>query len=840
MEPFFRSLDLDQLSFWIGFLSGFLFYALALRTWPIIKQVGVLAFKKLADLRDSLTSGSGERLRQDIYRYVQRQHLTSMLCALDEILIKPRVQLPPLVISPGEEVPYEPASSRILPYLPDFPEFNAVFQTPSLDLADLVRYARNLVLIGPPGTGKTVALASLASRIARRDPDISHLAEKLPIFVQISDLLGLFTEDKSLFSLLYDTTARYASALTQPRLAEVLRLSLKQGTLLLLIDGMDELPPEQVKRSVSLISDLGETYPDLLIVAAASPQNYSVLPGIGFIPIAIAGWTSHEKMAYLEKCSVLWRELALAHPEQPVSSVPPAMLLNWISNPSLLESPLEFTLRVWAAFAGDPIGPTANEAIEAYTWRMLTGMPNGILAIQRIAQYMVLNSLAAIPKGLANELVSEYETVALQQPVQEQDQDGEIRPMPEPTRTVPTRQLISNFINNGILIERSGDHLAFSHSILLGYLAAAGLVEQENITILFQQPAWSLRAITIGFLNLQHDLSDHIIRELENIDEPVQREKIEVGRWLAQAQPTSDWVIKYFRRCVNDLQDNYLPLGLRFRIIGVMASSKENTMGSLFRRMLSHQSPHVRMLAAIGLGLIRESKSSSELAQMTSDPDLSVRIAACLALGAINTGTSKDALADALLHSDEAVQICAAETLANDPHEGFDTLREASEFDDLLVRKAATYGLAKITEDWAFQKLQQMQLEDSQWVVRNAAEQALERLSHPRSAIPDPYPPLMNTPWLIQYAGQSGEGISSNEAGLELLVKAARDGSPEQKIAAYNRLAALPHIDENGLEPLYREVNGTDEELREIAYNVLWHLSGRGKKIRQPLHLEFD
>lgn len=840
MPSLFQFFDLDQLSFWIGFVTGLLFYVLAIRTWPIMRQVGSFAKHKFFDLRDSLTSGSSERLRLDTYRHAQRQHLAAMLCSLDEILIAPRILTPPPIVDPGQEHPYQEAVNQVIPYLPDIPEFSAAFHMPSHDPAELLMDGAHLALVGVPGSGKTTALASLASRIARRDPDLGHLAEKLPIYVSILDLIEYAIDGKTPFDLLYNSIIRYTSTLTQPRLAEVLRSGLRSGSLLLFIDDIDELPPDQVKQAVHLIGQIIHAHPNIQLMVAATPDNHGGLLGLGMFPVALAGWHADEKQAYLEKCSILWRELAYAHPDQSFASVPPTMLLNWLGRSPISESPLEFTLRTWAAFAGDPIGSSGIDAVKSYLRRSLAGIPNGNLAIRRLAHHMASNMLAAVPKSLANELVLQFETVTVTPEPGIPGETEEVQNGKEKQKSGSNREIISNFIQNGILIEKAGDRLVFVHPIIAGYLAAEGFSEYGEISQIFQQPTWSIRFITIKYLNSHCDLTVNISTAMQNIDEPVQRQKIEVGSWLKTTDTGMPWVTQFLQQSVRDLQDNFLPMSLRYRVLTALALSNEDGIAELFRRFLTHPHPEDRQLGCIGLGLIHDTKSIVELSHMIADPDLSVRKAACIALGALNTNAAVESLTDALLHADEATQACAAETLANNIAEGHETLREGSEFDNLLVRKAVTFGLVKIKAEWALATLQKMQVEDGQWVVRNAAEQALDRLQQPYSPIPKPFPDLMNTPWLIEYAGQSGVGISSEEAGIDMLYNAAMKGNEEQKIAAFYRILLLPHIGEDGIIALYQALFGTDTTLREVSYNVLWHINGSGQKVGQPIQFGFE
>jgi Cdc6-like AAA superfamily ATPase len=63
-----------------------------------------------------------------------------------------------------------------LPYLLDWPELGARYHSATLTLAEALSGGANLLLIGKPGTGKTVALASAHARL----PAEKRLMENLP------------------------------------------------------------------------------------------------------------------------------------------------------------------------------------------------------------------------------------------------------------------------------------------------------------------------------------------------------------------------------------------------------------------------------------------------------------------------------------------------------------------------------------------------------------------------------------------------------------------------------------------------------------------------------------
>ena len=227
------------------------------------------------------------------------------------------------------------------------------------------------------------------------------------------------------------------------------------------------------------------------------------------------------------------------------------------------------------------------------------------------------------------------------------------------------------------------------------------------------------------------------------------------------------------------------------------------------------------------------------LASSMSAPSSATQRAACLALVAIGTPAALEAVARALLSGDDDLRRSAAEALANDPNEGHATLKDGATLNDILVRRAVIYGLGRVDEPWALEILQSIQVEDDQWIVRNAATEVIESKAlsaltgtsaDPR--VPRPTRPPSETPWLIEFAGKQGMGISPGIPATDLLIKALQDGNAEERLAALAYLRRTPN--EGVLKSLYETVRGNDSELSEAAYQTIWELASGGIALPNP------
>ena len=191
MISFLRDLKISSSSFWLGFLTGILFAWILSRLRIYIPKLIKVFRKKMGGIRESLSINTEVRLRNDIYRFAQKQHLAASLFSLDEIAIVPKV-LTPLIQSsqPMEFAPTDSVSLAV-PYVPDWPELAAVYKASTMTLIEALQGGANIILAGHPGSGKTVALAWLASSIARNKPGLGILEGSLPLYAHSTDIQHL-------------------------------------------------------------------------------------------------------------------------------------------------------------------------------------------------------------------------------------------------------------------------------------------------------------------------------------------------------------------------------------------------------------------------------------------------------------------------------------------------------------------------------------------------------------------------------------------------------------------------------------------------------------------------
>lgn len=858
----------DWLSYVIGFISGILAVALLSIARILVPKLRSNIKQRVQEARQELTKSTDDRLRKDTIRVAQRMHLASPLFTLDEIIVTPRLLAPPPVIVPGSGLLEDDVPGIPLPYTPDWPELGSNYHAQTLSIPQALSRGSNLALMGNAGSGKTVALAYLATMIARQDESAGELIRSIPILVHASNFLSYLSKAGSEnkfdpLEIMNEVVSKYASILTLPRLPGVIKLAFESGSAILLFDGLDELPSEQAELVTQYLGKLLDQYPKVQAVAAVSPDCCTALLTLGFVPSALASWEDRQKEAFLKNWGELWGRYVAPGIQQGPGEIDPILLTTWLSQHDSFVTPLEITLKTWAAFAGDSLGTGLGDVIEAYVRRAAVDIPDGEYYLEKIASQMTLTmnpyvtikeveawlpelSVLSTEDTLTPENPQDDHLASAQEsPISESEDKLEVSsdsndsqiaiPEAAPSsqkqslrKVSAAQKVINDLTANGILALQSGDRITFSHLMITGYLAGKMFTKEHDLSCLESQPNWSLKKIALMFMAANLDLTDYVAPILSMNNDPLRRDLLGLGPWLRGVQVSARWRSALLRELAGVVQNEELPVGLRARAVTALVSSGDTGVMALFKQLFSSRLENVRWLAVLGCGLMSEPKLVNDLIQMTNDSSTKVGEAAVFALAAIGNRPALDTLTNILLEGSEELRRATAQAFAYLPEEGYSILKEGSSVDDLMVRRAVVYGLAKVDESWAQEILNKMQVEDGQWAVRSAATQALEEKNRLEVYIPQKLPKLTETPWLIEFAAKKGVGVLPGKPAANLLVQALKSEDIYEQVAAIGYLSRMPEI--NAVSDLYELMNNSYGEIREEAYNAIWQLTSAVSK----------
>jgi HEAT repeat protein len=520
-----------------------------------------------------------------------------------------------------------------------------------------------------------------------------------------------------------------------------------------------------------------------------------------------------------------------------------ALLLNsWLGADHVNLTPLELTLTVWGAYAGDSLGPHVLEAIATHI-RRIAPANTPVAALETLAMQAVISSQPVFDPRKARDWVKSFEVIDEKvetEPTTSQVDEAQALVDESKSKknkkvekvSTPSSGLLGKMISSGLLVEYPNHRMRFVHPVLAGYLAGHAMASYSAEENLLGQADWSGKYLAMHYFAAHGDASKLIQSLLEFSRLPMHRPLFSAARWLRDAPKNAAWRGKLFGTLAAILQTEGIPLALRGQAMAAFVYSNDPSAATLFRQLINSPSFELVLLCALGSGAMRDTKAIKLLEMSLQAPSLSVRRAACMALVAINTNESLEIVAQTLLSGDEDIRRAAGEAIANDTKEGYAMLKDGITIDDILLRRAVVYGLGRIKEEWAVDLLKKVQIEDSQWVVRNAATEVLDAKTSANSLAPTPLKPAHESPWLIEFAAKKGLGVSPGTPATDIFLLALKDEDPDA------RLAALPYlkysVNDGVISQIYTAMYKDDSELREAAYYTLWEMGVGGAKLPHP------
>jgi len=620
-------------------------------------------------------------------------------------------------------------------------------------------------------------------------------------------------------------------------LKNLLKFLLQSGRLLLLLYGLDEMVSSEVNDIKGYMANLHHEYPKLRMVLTASIADFGKLQGLNLVPLAIAGWSINEKTRYIEQWQSNWNDFISADEITNATFVDSLLLVRWLSQKEFANSPFDIALKTWGAFAGDTLGPSTPALIYAHLRRLTAAYTNAMPALEALALAMVDAQTPVIGQRDAVRIITDHfrsaRDVGGRDETIEDESEYDLPESKGESKDGSPSQLVSAFLENGLLSSYGSGVLTFIHPFFLGYLAGramAGTITEERES----QSHWLGSTLTLGFLGVFDDITSTIENLLDSGQQsPTRWDSFQAARLMQFSTKDASWRPTILRNMLGVIQNDYETLQLAGRALSALLIADDPGIPNILQQLTKSNQPNIRQLAALGLGLVGDDKAVDSLNKLLEDVIPSVMQAANLGLVALGTKNALDAVVWVLLNHNESARRAAAEALVNHPVEGSEILKEGITMDDLLVRRAVIYGMVRARNPEFREVLEQVAIEDAQWVVRNAASQALDLLKTSNLNIPNPEQSLINQPWLLEYAAKGGVGVGDIEQGRGLVRQALEHGEYEERLnaLAYLRL----HLSRQDVPILYHAYYGSQDYLRESCYDVLWHATSGTTEMPSPV-----
>jgi len=871
----------DPISFLIGFISSAILAVLIYRFRNAIGRLRRQAGARAESARRFATRTADVRYQVDVANYCQRYHIAGQLVRLGDIMIEPRFipGVEPYDTS-GERRLHDPF--HVIPLIHKFPAAYAPFNIRTIGIPDLGAGDRHLALLGRPGSGRSAALAAIALwalnelepdspvdplqasleeeedqlekkvRDARRSertqmqtraleqiahaqeearvtlaatearPEAVDLRRLMPILVHLGDIVIDPASQRRLdpaepLVQAVQRNLRRLTALTTPR---YIYNRLAVGQALVLLDGLDDLPAPDQQARLAWLGRFLEAYPDCVVIVAGPAVGFHPLQELGLTPIYLRPWTDADARRYAEKWAAAWPRVAGTR-RKPGAS-PDENVIRAVTANARGLTPLDLTARILACFGRD-----GDEAEKLTRWDWYNSLVTRYFSLKEFEGNEELADAALYAVALLAAHILQHGPLTADQlrkaaedalrSAGKADGRGRERLPLDPERFL---QLLTH--DQGLLVERASGQVDFAHPLLKAFLASVTLLSPDSQPTLENaatDPAWQLALPFAAAQASTEAMNRAVVKKLSQQPDLLFQNLLELAFWMADTPADAPWRGEVFKRFAAALvSPSQFPV-LREWAMAALVTTRDHNATFILRQALRSLDPNIRRLGCIGLGAFGDTEAIRDLRPMMEDDDLDVQIAASLALAAIGTERAVELLAGGLYDGHESLRQAVAESLAAFPAPGYALLHEAILAEDMMVRRATVFGLARVGTLWALTDLYQRMLDDEQWYVRSAAEQALARTSAIGPVAARAHPPVETLEWVNEWVAEQGQQAAPGEDARHMLINMLRSGGQGYRIASAHTLGNIGYLP--ALPALYQTLVDDAEPIRAAGFAAL-------------------
>ncbi|HET89743.1 MAG TPA: hypothetical protein ENN99_03250, partial [Chloroflexi bacterium] len=679
-----------------------------------------------------------------------------------------------------------------------------------------------LAIVGGPGSGKSMLLAYVALVCARsatndrqKDPPPSPVPLDLvegrtPLCVTLPALVWSDTPNgEAADGIDRLINAAIASAGSGKGVASSLRQLLEAGQTIILVDGWDDLTPDQRVLAADWISQVSAAVPENWWLIGVGAQEYAPLVEAGFVPLHLAAWNTKQ----IEELAHHWTG-TFAPPTGPSGAERLPKLTAALRHAAHVgATPLELALRAFV-YLSDGQTPSRraalfDRALELLLWQ------------EQKQQAWLLTTCRVTLGQLALTMLQEERPTTSREEI-----EAVIEAALPPSEETPARavnQVLRTLTGERGLLRPGGDNCyTFTHSLWQAYLAARQLIAipPESLVERLEDPKWTE---TFHFYAEIGDVGPLVNAWLRTPDDLFHTRLRTLSTWISVAPAGASWSNGAMAVLARGFLQSNRPSRIRRQLALALAATGISGVTYLFKQALQQPDPQVRTAAITGLTRMAGEADLPVIREAVADQDPHVQEAAVRGLAYMNIDAAQRWLEQMVISGDELLSLIAAETLAQYGEEGGDFLREAITSENPMVRRAAVVGLAQIG---ARDVLKEVAREDNQWIVRSAASAAVEELDRQEKAFGiTPPPHIEQLPWLISWAAAQGESVGMGDAAWQMLLRALREGNTETRIAVSLILAHCGRHDD--IEPLKSALPTSEPEAADAILQALAQISER-------------
>ncbi|MBW4626563.1 MAG: HEAT repeat domain-containing protein [Brasilonema octagenarum HA4186-MV1] len=647
-------------------------------------------------------------------------------------------------------------------------------------LEGLRQYAPDhVLLVGRPGSGKSTALA----RLLLEEANVETRQSKSPIPV----LVELRYYQKSILELIQNFFKRHKLFLD---IAEIEKL-LFDGQLLLLVDGVNELPSEQARRDLKAFR---QNHPQTQMIFTTRDLgiggDLDITKKLEMQPLTEEQMQQFVRAYLPEQGEEMLRQLGDRLREFGETPLLLWMLCSLFHRNGEVPASLGLVFRQFTQSYEHKLRQDIPVTDESRRWWSLLLRH---LAFKMTDGDNKTELKVAIPRSEAEEIFTQF----LQNEKFDKPRDRALT-------------WLQDLLNHHLIQLGADNKIEFRHQLIQEYYTAECLLTRlSNIS------DDSLKREYLNYLKWTEPLALMV----ELLDKEAQAVRVvklalevdwQLGARLAGAVK-SEWEEK----TVNLIADLQLPQLPEIRLFAITKSEKAIPF---LQKATEHEDSSVRSRAASALGQIKSDAAIPQLIKLLEDEDSSVRFSAASALGKIKSEAAIPQLIKLLEDEDSSVRASTVHALGQIKSEAaISQLIKLLEHKDSSVRASTVHALGQIKSEAAISQLIKL-LERENSDVRFSAAFALGQIKS-EAAIPQLIKLLERENSDVRFSAAFALGQIKSEAAIPQLIKLLERENSDVRFSAAFALGQIKS--ETAVPPLIKLLEHEDFSVRYNAASAL-------------------
>ncbi len=431
------------------------------------------------------------------------------------------------------------ADEGSLSHNPDIGNFNRLGHAPGQRISgeQAVQRFDRLFLHSKPGSGKTTYLQWLATRCNQGQ----IFPEYVPVFIAFKDFAALGQR-----STLTAHIEQYFTICEVPNPTEAVRSLLSNGRILLLLDGLDEVPEAERVRVLVQVRALVSQYHKCRFVLSCRPPLQIRLPGFELVTIAAFDPNQIQEFA---------RRWFTLNQQGDRSTQFMERLRRHVAIGELATTPLLLAM-LCRVFNADGDFPNSRSELYRRGFDLLLREWDVYRIVERDTPYQQLTAKvkATLLSVIAATFFKRGQTLFPRREVEAVIEDFFQKQFNTHPMEIDAAAILRSIeLQHGLLVSRASNYYSFSHLTFQEYLTAVYLVFQREFPLIYDHAAnerWRFVIEVVAEL-LQETVVDDFLMNLKvKLDQTLSRN--------TKSQQFLRWLDQYTQEFVDDIYPDQL------------------------------------------------------------------------------------------------------------------------------------------------------------------------------------------------------------------------------------------------------------------------------------------